>query len=100
MRKILFLFLINIFVAGSIFAQDKLSRVKIVLPQIKDQAFYKMLGDLEIDHFYNDDQGNIVAELGSKEMKILRKSGQRFIIDIDDVGKYLQQENERYYAQR
>jgi len=100
MRKILLQVLLCLFISGTNTAQDKLSRVKISVPQLKDNSYYKLMTDLEMDHFYFDDKGNIVAELGLKEMEILRKSGHPFTIDIDDVGKYIQQENERYYAQR
>lgn len=92
---ILFLCLVS-----SSFAQEKYSTVKIKAPTSDSKKFGELVGQLELDHFQYDEDGDIIAEIGQKELAALRRSGYSFRVVIDDVQASLAQENERYFAQR
>jgi len=82
------------------FSQDKYSTVKIKAPVNDSRRFGELVGQLELDHFYYDEDGDLVAEIGQRELNALKKSGYGFRVVIDDVQAYLKQANEKYFAQR
>jgi hypothetical protein len=81
-------------------AQEKYSTVKIKAPATDNKRFDDLVGALELDHFYFDEEGDLVAEIGEREMKALRRSGYPFRIVIDDIQVYLKEQNDRYYRDR
>ena len=100
--KIFRLFLILLCSAffGTVMAQGKYSTVKIKAPVQDKMKFSELAGMLELDHFYFHSDGDLIAEIGQREMAALKRSGYSYQVVIDDVQAHLKQENERYYAQR
>jgi hypothetical protein len=82
------------------FAQDTYSTVKIKAPVDDSRKFGDLVGQLELDHYYFDEEGDLVAEIGRRELNALRKSGYPFKVVIEDIQAHLRQQNERYFAQR
>lgn len=82
LRKTLLLLVCGINISTAIFAQEKYSEVRIPIsdPQAKKFVFDK----LGVDH-YNMDGENMLITLNKSEMNILRQSGYRFSVEIDDV---------------
>ncbi|HVG41042.1 MAG TPA: M14 family zinc carboxypeptidase, partial [Chitinophagaceae bacterium] len=79
-------------------AQEKYSKVKVTIPTTLQER-NKLLGLLEIDHFYQQD-GAIISEISDRVLKKLIASNAPFQILVDDVAKNLQEENSRYYASK
>jgi carboxypeptidase T len=82
------------------YSQEKYSTVKIKAPLNDSRKFGELVGQLELDHFNYDEDGDLIAEIGQKELAALRRSGYSFKVVVDDVQAYLKQENDRYFAQR
>jgi hypothetical protein len=81
-------------------AQEKYSKVSIKAPVHDSNRFGNLLGLLNIDHYGVDEEGNILVEIGEREMRALASSGYPYKVLIDDVRAWLLTENEKYYAQR
>jgi carboxypeptidase T len=81
-------------------AQEKYSTVKIKAPVNDKNKLSQLTGSLELDHYYFHTDGDLIAEIGPKEMVTLKKSGYSFQVVIDDMSAYLKQENDRYYIQK
>src|SRR5690606_32222871 len=68
---------------------------------VKDKGkFSQLIGLLELDHFYFDNDGDLITEIGSKEMLALKTSGYSYKVVIDDTREYLNKENEKFFAMR
>jgi carboxypeptidase T len=89
-----------LFCFGSAFSQEKYSTVKIKTSTKDKKKFSDLIGMLELDHFYFDDDGDLIAELSNTEMTRLKNSGTSFRVVVDDVKAFLTTENNKYYAQR
>jgi hypothetical protein len=87
-ERIIFLVL---FVCQSLFiySQQKYSTVKIKAPVKDKMKFSQLIGQLEIDHYYFDNDGDLVAEIGPKELAELKRSGYAHRVVIDDVAQNL-----------
>jgi carboxypeptidase T len=96
MKKPLLTLLMLFHLLTALHAQNKLSRVKIPIPKTKEQLSH-LIGTLQIDHYLPVD-GFIEAELDPASLATLKKTGIRFQLLIDDVGKHVQLLNEKYYA--
>lgn len=96
MKKPLFLLLILLYALTATHAQNKLSRVKIPIPKSKEQLS-NIIGLLQIDHYIPVD-GSIITEIENSALKTLIKSGIRFQLLTEDVGKELDELNTKYYA--
>ncbi|MFT3845097.1 MAG: M14 family zinc carboxypeptidase [Lacibacter sp.] len=82
----------------SVFAQEKYSTVRIY--PVKDRVkMGKLLGDLVIDHFYEDGKG-IVVEIGQPELKKLKASGFKYTVLVDDVYDEVRKQNKKYFEDR
>jgi carboxypeptidase T len=79
-------------------AQEKYSTVKFYPPADRHLR-NELLGLLEIDHFMPKD-GGIIAELSSRNIEDLKKTGYKYEILVDDVVQMLRTENAKFYAER
>jgi carboxypeptidase T len=79
------------FVFSAANAQEKFSKVKLFPPANIEQR-NELLGILEIDHFFPDGDG-IVSEISSAAVKLLKKSGIRYEILVDDVAEDFRKNN-------
>jgi len=77
-------------------AQGKYSTIKIYPPEDKWQKA-ELLGRLEIDH-YTMYEGAIIAEVGERELDILRQSSSRFEILVPDVAAHVHGLNRLYFS--
>src|SRR5438552_15089567 len=68
--------------------QYKISRVKIFAPEETD-ARARLLGLLEIDHFFTDKDGGIISEINDNEMAKLKTTNYRYEVICPDVMKEL-----------
>ncbi|MCU0381233.1 MAG: T9SS type A sorting domain-containing protein [Chitinophagaceae bacterium] len=100
MRTLFLLCMCCSFMHPAVQAQEKYSRVSIKAPVEDKRKFSELAGLLELDHFQFDKAGNLVVEIGQREMNALRSSGYPYTVLVDDMGAWLKQENDRYYAQR
>jgi carboxypeptidase T len=92
--------IVCLFLFSFSFAQEKYSTVKIKV-QGKDKKNYsELIGQLEIDHFYFDNEGDLIAEIGQREMSVLKNSRYSYRVVIDDVQANLKKQNDEYYALR
>ncbi|MEO5681986.1 MAG: M14 family zinc carboxypeptidase [Chitinophagaceae bacterium] len=80
-------------------AQEKYSKVKFYPPKenVKRSA---LMGLLQIDHFYNDEDGGIIAEISQADVNKLKATGNRFEIMIDNVEADLLSKNKTYFDNR
>lgn len=79
-------------------AQEKFSTVKLYAPHNSEQRS-TLLGLLDIDHFYTEDDA-IISEISSSKLALLKTGGYKFKILVDDVAKNLEEQNRRFYADR
>lgn len=92
-------FLVILLLTGiSNFAQSY-STVRIQMPASRAERS-ALLGLLEIDHYQQTDNLGILVEIGPRELERLRQSGYSYEVLIPDIGRYLRQENARYYEAR
>jgi carboxypeptidase T len=98
MRKALLLFLVFAGITTCAIAQNKLSKVKIKIPESKYELS-EIIGLLQIDHYHPDD-GFLYTEIGEQELAKLKKSKLQYEILVEDVGKHLQELNNAFYAAR
>jgi carboxypeptidase T len=96
MRKGLFILFLLSGMTTITFAQNRLSRVKISLPENKLEIS-KIIGLLEIDHYHPGDNF-LITEISESALKTLKKSSLKYEMLVDDVGKQLAEENEVYFA--
>ncbi len=96
MKKTLFTFLTLLSITSAVHAQNKLSRVKIPMPETKERLSH-IIGLLQIDH-YMPVNGFIETELESASLKMLKKSGIKYQLLAEDVGVQVNELNKKYYA--
>lgn len=96
MKKTLLYFLILLYTITAVHAQNKLSRVKIPIPETKERLSY-IIGLLQIDH-YMPVNGFIETELEPASLTMLKKSGIKYQLLAEDVGLQLNELNKKYYA--
>ncbi|MFL5740524.1 MAG: M14 family zinc carboxypeptidase [Flavisolibacter sp.] len=77
--------------------QYKISKVKIHAPHDNMQRA-ELLGLLQIDHFYTDQDGGIISEINEMEIEKLKTTGYSYEILVPDVMKQLDSLNKIYYA--
>jgi carboxypeptidase T len=81
----------------SVSAQEKYSKV-IIYPTSAEQRVH-LLGLLEIDHFM-ESGGGITTEVSSRDVALLKSSGVKYKVLVDDVAQNLRKENARFLAAR
>ena len=81
-------------------AQEKYSTVKVKAPLGDTRKFGDLVGVLELDHYYIDEEGDLVAEIGQRELNALRRSGFPYKVVVEDVQAYLKTENEKFFRER
>lgn len=79
------------------YSQDKYSTVKIYPPDDNVKRA-ELIGLLQLDHYYFEEDGGFVAEINQSEIKRLRTTGYRYTILVDDVAKHVNDLNRQYYA--
>jgi len=78
--------------------QEKMSKIKILpLPTI--EARNNLLAQLEIDHFFEDENG-VIAEITQTAMRRLRSANARYEVLVDDVARDLYLKNKQFFSQR
>ena len=70
-------------------AQSGLTRVKVHPPKDRERIG-EVLGLLNIDHFFTDRDGGIVAEISKKDVPRLQLLRYPYEILVPDVGKQLE----------
>lgn len=85
-----------LFISVSTYGQNRLIQVKIFPPTDKNERSH-LIGQLEIDHFVNTQDGAIVSEIGEREFEVLKNSGYKYKVIIPDVSKRLDSINRIYY---
>lgn len=79
-------------------AQEKFSKVKIYPPADRQQQS-QLLGDLEVDHFFEQD-GGIIVEITQDDVSKLVARRFKHEVLIPDVAQYLEARNQRFFKQR
>lgn len=96
LRLALLCVLLNTIVSGDLLAQRaKTSTVKVFVSEneiIRGQA----IAMLEIDHFTTSADGAIISQVGQREMQVLRQSGLKYEVLVDDVAEDLRKKNADY----
>src|SRR4051794_21267665 len=77
--------------------QHKISKIKVYAPNDPTKRS-ELLGLLEIDHFYTDQDGGIISEINERELARLQSTPYRYQILVPDVMKQLDSLNKIYYA--
>lgn len=78
-------------------AQEKYSKV-IIYPSSAEQRVH-LLGLLEIDHFM-ESGGGIMTEISSRDVALLKSSGVKYKVLVEDVAENLRKENAKFLAAR
>lgn len=98
MKKYTLLFLCIYALFNEAQAQEIFSTIKIYAP-INPEQRSALLALLDIDHFYTEDDA-IISEISSRKMALVKSSGYKYKILVDDVAKNLEDQNRRFYADR
>ncbi|MFI5129461.1 MAG: M14 family zinc carboxypeptidase [Chitinophagales bacterium] len=78
------------------FSQDKYSTVKIYPPNDESKRA-ELVGLLQLDHYYFEQDGGFIAEINQGDIKRLKGTGYRYEILVDDVAKHVNELNRQYY---
>lgn len=89
---------ILVFVVSAQAQYTKYSTVRIYPPKDKTKLS-EMLGNLDIDHYY-ENGGGILVEIGQYEIQRLRLSGFKYDIVVDDVKAHVEKQNRKFFADR
>lgn len=87
-----------ILMTTSVVAQEKFSKVEIYPPADR-HARAQLLGDLEVDHFF-EHEGGIITEIPQRALSQLREGRVKHKVLVSDVSAHLEMLNRQYFAQR
>ena len=95
MRKTILLTALFFYSVTVTIAQNSLQRVKIALSSSRGAA--DIVSRLEIDHYAIDD-GYLIAEITESAVQELKRSGYKYQVLVEDVGKELEKLNADFNA--
>lgn len=78
-------------------AQSKFSKVKVFVPAGNTALRTEMIAQLDIDHFYYDEDGGLVGTTNESGLNYLRRSGLKFEVLVDDEVKAFQEKSKQFF---